>query len=59
MAKNKEARGGAFDVPDLKTGGGNEQTIRGGSGTSMSETEAAKGGDFSAEKAANGYPSNK
>jgi hypothetical protein len=36
-----------------------EQTIRGGSGTSQKETGKTAGGDFNPTAAANGYPSNK
>ena len=38
---------------------GNEQAIRGGSGTSMINSGKIPGGDFSPSGAANGYPSNK
>lgn len=69
MAKGKDARGGALEVKGFSTQNGqctfsqadnsNESTIRGGSGTSQSATGKVAGGDFSAEGAKNGYPSNK
>jgi hypothetical protein len=66
MAKGKDARGGALEVKGFSTQNGqctfsqadssNEQTIRGGSGTSQKETGKVAGGAFSPEGAASGYP---
>ena len=69
MAKGKDARGGALEVKGFSTQNGqctfsqadkgDEQTLRGGSGTSQKESGKVVGGAFSPEGAANGYPSNK
>ena len=66
--KNKGGRINSLNVGGFKsqngnwtvnTGdAGNEQTLRGGSGTSQSEAGSPVGGGLSPEGVKNGYPSN-
>ena len=70
QAGGVEKRGGSLDVKGFKNDMGNsfsistadspkEETLRGGSNTSMTVANPpTAGGDFSAEKARSGYPSN-
>ena len=64
--RTKGGRGGALDVKGFKSengpwtvgtnDSGNEQTLRGGSGTSQHEGGKVAGGDLKPEAVKNGYP---